>query len=40
LGVTKDEWRKMKSSEQTELIQKALDGLPEQPYWFPDSIQG
>ena len=40
LDITKDEWRMLSSKEQTELIQKALNELPEQPYWFPDSFQG
>jgi hypothetical protein len=33
LEVTKEEWEKMSDKEKYDAIQKAVDDLPEQPYW-------
>jgi hypothetical protein len=36
LELTKEEWNAMTEEEKLNVIQKAVDELPEQPYWFVD----
>lgn len=34
LGITKEEWEELNDDAKSELLQDALNGEPEQPYWF------
>jgi hypothetical protein len=36
LNLTKEEWNAMTKEEKENVIVKAVDELPEQPYWFVD----
>lgn len=37
LGVSLSEWEEMEQHKKSELIQKAVDEMPEQPYLLVDS---
>lgn len=37
LDVTQEEWEQMNESERNSTIEKAVFGLPEQPFWMVDS---
>lgn len=37
LDVTQEEWEEMSDKEKHSIIEKAVFGLPEQPFWMVDS---
>jgi 6-phosphogluconolactonase/glucosamine-6-phosphate isomerase/deaminase len=38
LNLTKKQWNAMTGEEKLKVIQKAVDELPEQPYWLVESF--
>lgn len=36
LNIDENEWIKLSLDQKRELIQKACDNLPEQPFWYPE----
>ena len=38
LGFMKEEWENLSDIEKIDAIQKAVDDLPEHPYWVVDSF--
>lgn len=39
LGVTAEQWEKMEQKERDELVQKAVDNEPDQPYYIVESYE-